>query len=158
MRRSLVLVSYIRNFVFGVEDSLVSTVGFLSGVAIAELPRSEIFLAGTVLIFVEAISMAAGSFLSEDAAAGYLGKRSGAKPITASLIMFGSYFVTGFIPLAPYVFAPTYLALPLSITLALLGLFLLGRVTKRGGVRMLAIGGLAITIGVLVGKFLPVII
>src|SRR5262245_46938731 len=61
-------VAYFRNFVFGVEDSLVSTVGLLSGVAIAGLAREEIFLTGVILIFVEAVSMAAGSFLSESSA------------------------------------------------------------------------------------------
>ena len=58
-------VSYFRNFIFGVEDSLVSTVGLLSGIAIADVPGHTIFLTGVVLIFVEAFSMAAGTFLSE---------------------------------------------------------------------------------------------
>ena len=61
-------VSYLRNFVFGVEDSLVSTVGLLSGIAIAGMNRESIFATGVVLIFVEAVSMAAGSFLAETSA------------------------------------------------------------------------------------------
>src|SRR3989338_4103836 len=47
-------IVYIRNLIFGVEDSLVSTVDLLSGVAAAGVPRSVIFLTGVVLIFVEA--------------------------------------------------------------------------------------------------------
>ncbi len=56
---------YLRNFVFGVEDSLVSTVGLLSGVAAAGVETKTIVLTGVVLIIVEALSMAVGSYLSE---------------------------------------------------------------------------------------------
>jgi VIT1/CCC1 family predicted Fe2+/Mn2+ transporter len=49
---------YLRNFIFGVEDSLVSTVGLLSGVAVAGVASRTILLTGVVLIFVEAFSMA----------------------------------------------------------------------------------------------------
>ena len=38
---------YAKNFIFGVEDSLVSTVGLLSGIAIAGVPRGTIFLSIT---------------------------------------------------------------------------------------------------------------
>ena len=50
---------YIRNFIFGVEDSLVSTAGLLSGIAATGMSRPAILLTGIVLIFVEAFSMAA---------------------------------------------------------------------------------------------------
>lgn len=56
---------YVRTFVFGVEDSLVSTVGLLSGLAIAGAARGTIILSGVTLIFVEAFSMGIGSLLSE---------------------------------------------------------------------------------------------
>src|SRR3989344_3129963 len=58
-------VLYVRNFIFGAEDSLVSTVGLLSGVAIGGVAKVDILLPGMVLIFVEAFSMAVGSFLAE---------------------------------------------------------------------------------------------
>ena len=41
--------TYLRSFIFGVEDSLVSTVGLLSGVAIANASRDTILLTGTVV-------------------------------------------------------------------------------------------------------------
>lgn len=161
MRRRGVPVSYVRNFVFGVEDSLVSTVGLLSGVVIAGMERKEILVAGLVLIFVEAISMAAGSFLSESASEEYASKKE--QGITASIvpasIMFVSYFVSGFIPLAPYLlFAPVH-AFPLSIGASLIALFILGIVGAtvsrvswvKSAVRMTFVGGLAILVGVLVG-------
>lgn len=88
-------VSYVRNFIFGVEDSLVSTVGLLSGIAIADVGRSTILLTGMVLIFVEAVSMAAGSFLSESSAENYASKHESPLRLSvpASAIMFFSYFL-----------------------------------------------------------------
>src|SRR3989344_3322331 len=89
---------YLRNLVFGVEDGLVSTVGLLSGIAIAGVERDTIFLTGMVLIFVEAFSMAAGSFLSEFSAEEYALQRevSGRTPFFNGLIMFWSYLLAGF--------------------------------------------------------------
>ena len=59
------IILFMRNFVFGAEDSLVSTVGLLAGVATAGVLQKEIIISGVVLIFVEAFSMSVGSFLSE---------------------------------------------------------------------------------------------
>lgn len=155
--------SYIRNFVFGVEDSLVSTVGLLSGVAIAGVPRETIFLTGAVLIFVEAISMAAGSFLSESSAEEFekKSKVSSSRALIDAVIMFVSYFLSGFVPLAPYIFLQTKEAFVFSNVLSLLALFLLGAVGARlsrmsiwrSGLRMLLVGGLAILVGMMVGNF-----
>src|SRR3989338_10789579 len=94
-------VSYARNFVFGVEDSLVSTVGLLSGIAIANVPRPTIFLTGVVLIFVEAFSMAVGSFLSEYSAEEYVHRNvvSIRGSVLDGIVMLFAYFVAGFIPL-----------------------------------------------------------
>lgn len=161
MRRRGLPVSYFRNFVFGVEDSLVSTVGLLSGVAISGMPRAEILTAGLVLIFVEAISMAAGSFLSESASEEYAShKEQGIlKSVIPASIMFVSYFVSGFIPLAPYLLLSPEQAFHVSIGVSLLALFVLGVVGAtlsriswvRSALRMMFVGGLAIVVGVLVG-------
>ena len=48
-----VLAEYLRAFVFGVEDSVASTVGLLSGIAIAGVARETILLTGAILILVE---------------------------------------------------------------------------------------------------------
>ena len=152
---------YLRNFVFGVEDSLVSTVGLLTGIAAAGVTRQTIFLTGMVLVFVEAFSMGVGSYLSESSAEEFV--EQAAVPVRNSLgsalIMFISYFVAGFIPLAPYLVIPVTSAFWWSIGFSLLALFLLGMIggrlsglsSRRYGFRMLIIGGIAIAIGVLVG-------
>jgi VIT1/CCC1 family predicted Fe2+/Mn2+ transporter len=153
---------YFRNFVFGVEDSLVSTVGLLSGIAIADTPRETIILSGVVLIFVEAFSMGVGSFLSEDAADELVEKKSfQINSVYASIIMFFSYFVSGFIPLAPYLLLETKIAFDFSIILSLITLFLLGALSakyfRRGvfklGLKMLLLGGIAVALGTLVGNY-----
>lgn len=154
--------SYLRNFIFGVEDSLVSTVGLLSGVAITGAETRTIFVTGIILIFVEAFSMAVGSFLSEHSADEFMQKTetSFRQPLFLGGVMFISYFVAGFIPLLPYVFFPINLAFWYSIGLSLFALFVLGVVSAKlskisfikSGVRMLIVGGIAIAVGVLVGQ------
>lgn len=62
------LAGHIREVVFGLEDSLVSTLGTVSGVAIGSVDRDIVVLAGVVIVIVEAVSMAAGSYLSSKAA------------------------------------------------------------------------------------------
>lgn len=160
---SITAASYLRNFVFGVEDSLVSTVGLLSGIAIAGVPRATIFVTGVILVFVEAISMAAGSFLSEKSAEEFQqrSEASAGRALADGGIMFFSYFVAGFIPLSPYAFLETPHAFWVSIFCSMLALFVLGAVSAklsrvsiwRSALRMLLIGGLAIGVGMLVGKF-----
>ncbi len=155
---------YLRNFIFGVEDSLVSTVGLLSGVAIAGVAGKTILLTGVILIFVEAFSMAVGSFLSEHSADTYVkqGEAEFRTPIIGGAIMFISYFISGFIPLGPYLLVEPATALRWSIGVSLLALFILGAIgaklsaTKlvRSGLRMAAIGGMAIALGVVVGKLI----
>lgn len=155
---------YLRNFIFGVEDSLVSTVGLLSGIAIVNTPANTIVLTGVVLIFVEAFSMAVGSFLSERSSAEYMARTNDhMKPsATAGAIMFISYFAAGFIPLSPYLLMTPDRAFMISILLSLIALFVLGSVSARlaktnlflTGVRMLLIGGIAIAVGVTVGKLI----
>lgn len=153
--------AYLRNFVFGVEDSLVSTVGLLSGVAIAGMAQEDIFVTGLILIFVEAISMCAGSFLSESSAEEYETQRDApsGRSYRSAVIMFVSYFLSGFIPLAPYLLLSGASAFLTSICVSVLALLMLGVVSarfsrtsmKKSAFRMAFIGGLAIGAGVLVG-------
>lgn len=150
-----------RNFIFGVEDSLVSTVGLLSGVAAAGLNKTDIFLTGLVLIFVEAFSMGIGSFLSEDTTedAHIRSKVKGAS-IIGALIMFISYFLAGLIPLTPYILFKVQNAFVLSNVFSLTSLFVLGLISaslyKRPlfklAIKMSVMGGIAILVGIFVGR------
>lgn len=164
MLNKLRRATYVRNFIFGVEDSLVSTVGLISGVAAAGVDRVTIFITGIILIFVEALSMGVGSVLTETSIEEFvLRKSDGARvPRIGGLIMFVSYFIAGFIPLSPYLFFPVAQAFPISIAASLVALFILGYVSARkfganarkSSLRMLILGGLAIFAGTAVGFLL----
>jgi predicted membrane protein (TIGR00267 family) len=65
---SALLVASVREVVFGLEDSFVSTLGTISGVAVGSGDAKVVILSGLVLVVVEAVSMAAGSYLSSQAA------------------------------------------------------------------------------------------
>ncbi len=155
-------LSYLRSFVFGVEDSLVSTVGLLSGIAIAHVSGKTILLTGVVLIFVEAFSMAAGSFLSEYSAEEYVAKKevSSNHAAIAAMVMFWSYCIAGLIPLVPYVVMSVSNALVVSIFASLISLLLLGVAGGKishtsmmhGALRMVIIGGIAIAVGIVAGQ------
>lgn len=157
---------YIRNIVFGVEDSLVSTVGFLSGIAVAGVPQSTMILTGIVLIFVEAFSMGVGSFLSEDTVEEVAqDKKAMAHSRLSGMVMFVSYFIAGFIPLLPYMVSNESGSGPFvaSVLLSLIALAILGAASARAlhisivkfMLRMIILGGSAIAIGVLIGRLVP---
>ncbi len=159
---------FIRNFVFGIEDSLVSTVGLVSGIAVTGISKGAILIAGVILVFVEAFSMAAGSLISDNSAKEFSshGNVSIKRSISASLVMFLSYFFSGFVVLAPYIFLESGKAFWLAIILAVASLFILGIYTGKisgvspykKGLTMSLIGGMAIIVGVLVGSLLQKLI
>lgn len=157
-------ILYIRNFIFGAEDSLVSTVGLLAGIFSAGIAQREIIISGIVLICVEALSMSVGSFLSERATEESFSdyKRQESKSLLAAVIMFASYLACGIIPLFPYFFVAIDQAFGWSILVSLLALFILGFLSAKilktkilkSVLRMMVIGGLAIGLGVAVGMIM----
>ena len=161
-RKTFIL--YIKNFIFGAEDSLVSTVGLLSGIASAGIAQKEIVISGIVLICVEAFSMSVGSFLSESAIeeSDSNNKNEKSKSFLAAIIMFASYFVCGLIPLFPYLIIPIEKAFIWSIIYSLVSLFVLGFISAKilkinilkNSLRMMIIGGVAIGFGVTIGIML----
>lgn len=154
--------TYLKNFLFGVEDSLVSTVGLLAGVAAAEAGRSAIITTGLVLIVVEGFSMGIGSFLTEETAEEMLGQPDNdGLALKGGLTMLASYIAAGFVPLSPYLIWDSVVAMPVSIALSLLGLFGLGLGTALyfrrpkpmvRALKMFLLGGLAVLVGVVIGK------
>ncbi len=147
---------YFRNIIFGAEDSLVSTVGVLAGISTATQERAAILLTGVVVIAVEALSMGAGSFLTEistherDVMAVHKDR-----PWIDGLLMFFSYAIAGIIVLAPYLIFNISAGRAVSIGAAVLSLFLLGFApgrNLRSGLRMSIVAGLAILVGYFIGQ------
>lgn len=153
---------YLRNFIFGVEDSLVSTVGLLAGVAAADISQSAIVTTGLVLIVVEGFSMGIGSFLTEETTEEMAGQKlQTLNSIKGAVTMLASYCLAGLIPLAPYTFLRGSSAVNVSITMSLVGLIALGYGTSRyygrprpaiRAFKMFLLGGSAVIVGVLIGK------
>jgi len=57
----------IRDFVIGIQDGLISTVGLLAGIQVATENNLVVIITGLTAMFSGAISMAAGSYLSSGA-------------------------------------------------------------------------------------------
>ena len=81
-------------------------------------------------------------------------------PAKNGVLMWGSYVIGGLIPLLPYLLIATVVAaIPISISITLIGLFLLGAGTTRytnrtwwkAGIEMFLFAGFAALIGYLVG-------
>ena len=66
-RRALERRIRAREFVFGIQDGLISTVGLLTGVQGATENNAVVIITGFTAMFSGAISMAAGSYLSSNA-------------------------------------------------------------------------------------------
>ena len=158
---------YLRTIIFGINDSLVSTVGFLAGISVAGVPRSTIVLTGIIYALVEAFSMAMGDFLSEESAEEYISKSNvnDRSSVIAAVLMFISCVLASLIPLVPYIIFTSGTALIVSICLSVLSLFIVGMVGARfsrlpmlwRGARMAFLGGAAIAMGVAVGAFMQAV-
>ena len=62
----------LREAVFGVQDGLISTMGALTGIAAGTQSGETVVVAGFVILTVESLSMAAGSYLSSKSQREYL--------------------------------------------------------------------------------------
>ncbi|MEK7632915.1 MAG: VIT1/CCC1 transporter family protein [Patescibacteria group bacterium] len=216
----------VRDVVFGLEDSLVSTLGTITGVAVGTHNTFFVVLTGVVLVFVEAVSMAAGSYLSSksakelydqrakqdharvlhervsdleslsdlfhrkgfsksevDVAVEAIGRErkvwlkevarceyryapsTSSTPVIAAMFMGGFYLLGGFFTFAPYLFVPFSIAIPLTIGMTLVALFLVGVLKAkltgtnlwRSGLEMFIVSTSAAAIGYGLGVLVPMI-
>lgn len=94
---------FVRNVVYGLEDSVISTTGVVVGVTFAGLPTPHILVAAIILILVESSSMAFGAFLADksfvNAENGQVGSLN---LLLYALAMFLSYIVAGVVVILPY--------------------------------------------------------
>lgn len=154
--------TYLRNFIFGVEDSLVSTVGLLAGVAAGGVSSAAILTTGLVLIVVEGFSMGIGSFLTEETTEEMAGEKPNTlEAIKGATTMLVSYCLAGLLPLSPYLFLTGNAAVLASVALSLSGLLALGFGTSlyfgrphpfKRAIKMMLLGGMAVMVGMLIGK------
>lgn len=218
--------SILREVVFGIEDGMVSTLGAISGIAIGSGDRYTVLLSGIVIIAVESISMAVGSYISNSSSKEVdqksiadekqaikefpqaeqkemygLFRRDGWSPAMArkmtkaaslnsrlmlkeqqyrelgifpyyqinplknAIFMYFSYIIGGLVPLTAYFFLPVSSAIIASVSLTLIGLFLLGVGTTKytgvkplgAGFRLMLLGGTTFAVGIVVGNLFSTI-
>lgn len=151
---------YLKSIVFGLEDSLVSTTGLIAGMSVGADNKEAVLLAGLVAISIEALSMGAGEFLSDEAMHEIDKlKRHADSPVISGLLMFVSYLSAGLIPLTPVILFDYPQSIYLSIAAALSALFLIGYIKGKivhtsslaSGMKILVVGGAATLVGVAVG-------
>lgn len=157
--------AYLRSLMFGLQDGIVSTTGVVVGISTGVSDKSIIVLAALVAVTVEATSMAAGQYTSEQAAH-QLDKENKRNDslVAGAVIMFFSYMLGGMFSIIPTLLFQQPLARYLAIGSAFAGLFLIGYLKGqlvehkplRSAVELFVIGGVATTIGIVVGYFLRV--
>ena len=153
-------LEYLRSTIFGIEDSLVSTTGLIAGLSVGSDDKDVVLLGGIVAIVIEAVSMGAGEYLSDDAVQELEKlKRHRDRPLVSGALMFTSYLLAGAIPLSPVILFDYPVSLLLTMLFALSGLFLLGYIKGRllhshpwrSGTKILVVGGLATLLGLIIG-------
>jgi len=145
----------IRNLTYGIEDSLISTAGVVVGVASAGFSIPAILATSSILILVEASSMAFGAFLSD---ANFL-KASNTRyttlqVLTYAAVMFLSYTLAGLLTILPFIFKLEK-AVQYSVALAMAALFTLIVVSQRDIVKAIlltAIGGAIMLASIYAGR------
>ncbi|OYX43189.1 hypothetical protein B7Y94_02175 [Candidatus Saccharibacteria bacterium 32-49-12] len=155
---------YLQSAMFGFNDALVSTTGVIVGVSAGTGNKEVVLLAGAVTILVEALSMGSGQYLSSKSAHQLDRSDASRIPLISGLIMFGSYFLAGLVPLLAIIFTPVEHGRSVAIIAALACLLVLGYVKGkivqvsplRSAVEVLVIGGAATIIGIVVGQIFAI--
>lgn len=164
------VVDSMREIVFGLEDSLVSTLGAVTGIAAGTNSRHIVILSGVVILSAEAVSMAVGSYLSSkhafeagatfhgDNGLGFMSEPP--RPLRAGLVMGVCYIIGGLVPLVMYFFLPVAVAIFPAIILTAATLFVVGywsasftKTSKlKSGLEMTIVSLAAALLGYLVGR------
>ena len=130
-----------REIVFGLEDSIVSTLGVVVGIAAGTDSRYLVVLSTIVVVVVESLSMTAGTYLSNksqielDLASGKLGfpnrRHLTSESISDSLFMGISYLLGGVISVLPFLFFPPLSAIIPAVLLSVVVLFSIGYIKGK---------------------------
>jgi VIT1/CCC1 family predicted Fe2+/Mn2+ transporter len=149
---------FIRNLVYGIEDSLLSTTGVIVGISLAGQQRAHVLVTGFILVLVEALSMALGSFLSEDT----FMKAARVQHTTRDVMKYAavmciSYLVAGLVPMLPFILDLDG-AWKYSVAFALTAMYVLVRTfhedsEKKAGV-FTSVAAVVLAVSVFAGRFL----
>ncbi len=164
---------FLRDIVFGVHDALLTNIGLVTGFVTALQTGRLIIVAAVVDVFISAFAMAIGTYLSRTSESDYLKQQldSGthqevtdvlANPISAAVVMWVSYVVSGFIPLIPFFFGLSpIVAVQYGVGLALIIFFIVGALKGlitatnpwKSGFQFILFGAVAALIGYGIGHY-----
>ncbi|OGD78334.1 hypothetical protein A2368_04795 [Candidatus Collierbacteria bacterium RIFOXYB1_FULL_49_13] len=168
--------THLREIVFGLEDGLVSTLGAISGIAAATHDKTLVLVSALIVVLVESISMAAGTYISDKTEIeqnrqrrlGFLSLFAFLRPhpsqtyfaIEGAMAMGAAYLIGGLISASSYIFLPVNLALISSLFLTSFSLFVIGYskavITQvpriRSGLETMFISLVAAAVGLLIGN------
>ncbi|MBU1200416.1 VIT1/CCC1 transporter family protein [Patescibacteria group bacterium] len=168
----------VREIIFGLEDGIVSTLGVLVGIAVGTNNKSFVILSGLVIVIVESLSMAAGTYLSNKSEL-ELHLSSDKKhpllslfhchsslPIKESFYMGISYILGGLVSLSGFFFLDPSNAILAAILLSSTTLFIMGFIKGKlaqinplkSGLEMVLVSASASFIGYIVGKTASVLL
>jgi len=142
----------LRTIIFGIEDSFVSTTGVVVGLIAAGAPTETVVAAGLITVVVEATSMGAGEFISND---DNPSKEEAA--LKKGFLMLFSYLIAGLWVLIPLLLGFNNNLSIISFTflsLFCLGLwrgYILGGNKLKYALKTLVISGVACGFGIAVG-------
>lgn len=151
---------YLRSLIFGLQDSLVSTTGVVIGLSTTIHDFSTVLLASVITVAVEAISMGAGQYISEQSVHELRPRQHHDNVLIGAGVMFVAYIIGGAIPILPIIFTPLSIAPIFSAVSTLIAFALIGygksRLTHTNTARsilsLVLIGGIATAVGILVGN------
>ncbi len=128
----------VKDWVFGGEDGLMVTFGAVLGMSAAISESNLIILAGLLATLSNAISMAAGDYLSTKSQAEISKHKEFKNPILSAIVMFLACLI-GLVIILPFIFLDVSSARILSIALTIFLLFSIGifksMVSKRSWLR-----------------------
>jgi VIT1/CCC1 family predicted Fe2+/Mn2+ transporter len=139
----------------------------VTGIAAGTKDADIVLLSGLVIVVVESISMAAGSYLSLKSEYELMGTSSRMySPLKAGVVMLFFYLLGGIIPLLPYAFLDLKYALYVAVVCGGMALFALGywkgkvvqRPPLKSALEMMGVSLVAATAGYAIGEFAPDII
>lgn len=142
----------LRTIVFGVEDSFVSTTGVVVGLIAAGAPTETVVAAGLITVVVEATSMGAGEFISNDDS-----PSTEKAALRQGFLMLFSYLIAGLWVLLPLLLGArnNFILIGFTfISLFCLGLwrgYILGGNKIKYALKTLLVSGVACGFGIAVG-------
>jgi VIT1/CCC1 family predicted Fe2+/Mn2+ transporter len=147
-------VSYLRDFVYGAIDGIVTTFAVVAGVTGGSLSAGVVLIVGTANLLADGLSMGVGNYLSirshESARALRNLPEEEASPVRHGVATFVAFVVAGAVPLVPYALgAPASMRFELSTAMTLVALFGTGALRSAvtvqrwpyAGAEMVLLGG-----------------